>query len=30
MISVSMPRSPARNIAMTKPDDCHTAAITTV
>ena len=28
--SLSMPRSPARNIAMTKPDDCQMAAMTTV
>jgi hypothetical protein len=30
MISLSMPRRPARNIAMTKPEACQTPAMTTV
>jgi len=29
MTELSMPRRPARKIAMAKPVDCHTAAITT-
>ena len=29
-ISLSIPRNPARNMAITKPELCQTAAITTV